>query len=137
MRAARAEAANGRPKRLWNVPEAECAPIQRKESQMDRRALGPAAPRRTFAALAALLAAGLTLPASQPRPAPARPIPAWSRSVTRPGPAAFRPAGPRAAGMVIRMAGPAGRAPAQRTSAADAAGGTVTETITSAYRTGR
>jgi hypothetical protein len=98
---------------------------------MDRRALGPAAPRRTFAALAALLAAGLTLPASQPRPAPARPIPAWSRS------AAFRPAGPRAAGMVIRMAGPAGRAPAQRTSAADAAGGTVTETITSAYRTGR
>ena len=104
---------------------------------MDRRALGSAAPMRTFAALAALLAAGLTLPASQPRPAPARPIPAWSRSVTRPGPAAFRPAGPRAAGMVIRKSGPAGRAPAQRTSAADAAGGTVTETITSAYRTGR
>ena len=89
---------------------------------MDRRALGPAAPMRTFAALAALLAAGLTLPASQPRPAPARPVPAWSRSVTRPGPAAFRPAG-----ALVTL----------RTSAADAAGGTVTETITSAYRTGR
>jgi hypothetical protein len=115
MRAARVEAANGRPERLWNVPEAEWASIQRKESQMDRRALGSAAPMRTFAALAALLAAGLTLPASQPRPAPARPrpAPAWSRSVPRLGPAAFRPARPRAAGMVIRMAGPAGRAPAR------------------------
>jgi hypothetical protein len=80
---------------------------------MDRRALGSAAPMRTFAALAALMAAGLTLPASQPRPAPARPVPAWSRSVPRLGPAAFRPPGPRAAGMVIRMAGPAGRATAR------------------------
>src|SRR5580692_8178950 len=113
MRAARAEAANGRPERLWNVPEAECAPIQRKESHMDRRALGSAAPMRTFAALAALMAAGLTLPASQPRPAPARPVPAWSRPVPRPGPAAFRPARPPAAGMVIRLAGPPGRAPAR------------------------
>ncbi len=80
---------------------------------MDRRALGAPAPMRTFAALAALMAAGLTPPASQPRPAPARPVSAWSRSVPRPGPAAFRPARPRAAGMVIRMAGPAGRAPAR------------------------
>jgi len=80
---------------------------------MDRRAPGPATPMRTFAALAALLAAGLTLPAGQPHPAAARPVPAWSRSVPRPGPAAFRQMRRRAAGMVIRMAGPAGRAPAR------------------------
>jgi hypothetical protein len=55
---------------------------------MDRRALGAAAPMRTFAALAVLLAAGLTLPAGTPRPGPASPV---------------RPA---ATGMVIRMAGP-------------------------------
>ena len=55
---------------------------------MDRRALGPAAPMRTFAALAALLAAGLTLPASQPRPAPARPeVPSRRRSPAHTGPA--------------------------------------------------
>ena len=59
---------------------------------MDRRALGAAAPMRTFAALAVLTAAGLTLPAGPPRPGPASPV---------------RPA---ATGMVIRMAGPAGRA---------------------------
>ena len=62
---------------------------------MDRRALGAAGPVRTFAALAALMAAGLTLPAGQPRPGPASPV---------------RPA---ATGMVIRMAGPAGRAPSR------------------------
>ena len=75
---------------------------------MDRRALGAAGPVRTFAALAALMAAGLTLPASQPRPGPAsqpRPGPA---SQPRPGPASL--ARPAATGMVIRMAGPAGRA---------------------------
>jgi hypothetical protein len=80
---------------------------------MDRRAPGPATPMRTFAALAALLAAGLTLPAGQPRPAAAQPVPAWSRSVPRPGPAALRPVRRRAPGMVLRMAGPAGRAPAR------------------------
>ncbi len=80
---------------------------------MDRRVLGAAAPMRTFAALAVLMAAGLMLPASQSRPAPARPVPAWSRSVPRLGPATFRSARPRAAGMVIRMAGPAGRASAR------------------------
>ena len=82
---------------------------------MDRRVLGAAAPARRFAALAALVAAGLTLPVSQPRPAPARfrSLPAWSRSVPRPGPAALRPARPPAAGMVIRLAGPPGRDPAR------------------------
>jgi hypothetical protein len=100
---------------------------------MDRRAPRAAAPARTFAALAALLAAGLSLPAGQPRPAPARPAPArpaparpaparlasarpgpaWSSPVLRLGPAAFRPARSRAAGMVIRMAGPAVRVPAR------------------------
>jgi hypothetical protein len=82
---------------------------------MDRRVLGVAAPARRFAALAALVAAGLTLPVSQPRLTPARfrSLPAWSRSVQRPDPAALRPARPPAAGMVIRLAGPPGRAPAQ------------------------
>ena len=61
---------------------------------MHRHAPGTAATRvRTFAPLAALAAAGLTLPAGAPVPL--------------------------------------------RTRAAGAAGGTVTETITSAYRTGR
>jgi hypothetical protein len=69
---------------------------------MDRRALGAVASARRFAALAALVAAGLTRRAARPRAGPAGP--AWHA----------------AEGMVIR-----------------AAGGTVTETITSAYRTGR
>ena len=100
MRTARTEAANGRPERLWNEPEAESAVIQRKEGQMDQRAPSAAAPMRTFATLAVLMAAGLTLPAAPLRPGPARPHPAAAH-------------------------------------AAHAAGGTVTETITSAYRTGR
>ena len=65
-----------------NVPQSNA-----RRAHMDRRAPGPAAPTRTFAALAALLAAGLTLPAS---PAPARSGPARSglvqlRSAARPG----------------------------------------------------
>jgi hypothetical protein len=133
---------------------------------MDRRALGPAAPMRTFAALATLLAAGLTLPASQPRPAPARPVPAWHGTGRAPDTAragrhlqAVRAAPVTRASVSVSFDGgktwhqarvsghggsyaavftaPAGAPVTLRTSAADAAGGTVTETITSAYRTGR
>ncbi len=80
---------------------------------MQHHAPHAAAPYRTFAALAALLAAGLSLPADQPVP-------------LRHGPAPLRP-GPAPPGALVML----------RTSATDAAGGTVTETITSAYRTGR
>jgi hypothetical protein len=176
---------------------------------MDRRALGAATPARRFAALAVLVAAGLTLPAAHPRPGPA--APAWHaaegmvmRLAGPPGRAPVRPAsrmysltikgfslagtpdtgdlvqlfnvddttlisGQAGAGVfhdgVVKYSVPAGHyfAVAEfggsghtpgshfvilpqfsvtgnrtlRTSAADAAGGTVTETITSAYRTGR
>jgi hypothetical protein len=77
---------------------------------MDRRAPQAAVPARTFAALAAVLAAGLTPLTGPPRPVPPRP-----HSVTA-GPARagmFRQARPAAAGMTIRMAAPARQAPAR------------------------
>jgi len=85
---------------------------------MDRRVLGAATPVRTFAAVAVLMAAGLTLPAGPPgtgaaSPVRPRPLGAWPGSPLRPGPAALRPARPAAAGMVIRLAGPARQASAR------------------------
>jgi len=58
--------------------------------------------------------------------------PAW------PGPAAPHPASPGHGGSYAAVfTAPPGTLVMLRTSAPDAAGGTVTETITSAYRTGR
>jgi len=83
---------------------------------------------RTFAALAAVLLIGLTPLAGPPRAGQPR-----SHSAP-PGPA--RVSGHDGRYNAVFTA-PPGALVTLRTSAADAAGGTVTETITSGYRTGR
>jgi len=83
---------------------------------MHRLVPGTAARVRTFARLTALAAAGLTGPADRTLLALTPPPHAPLALTPPPHPMRFRPV---------------------QTSAADAAGGTVTETITSAYRTGR
>ena len=86
---------------------------------MDRRGPRAAAPARTFAALAAPLTAGLSLSFDGGT--------TWHRArVTGQG-----------GGYAAVFAAPPGALVTLRTSAADAARGTVTETIASAYRTGR
>jgi len=83
---------------------------------MHRLVPGTAARVRTFARLTALAAAGLTGPAGRTLLALTPPPCTLLALTPPPHPMGFRPV---------------------QTSAADAAGGTVTETITSAYRTGR
>src|SRR5262249_35530457 len=63
LRIARSEATNGRHRRVGNALEAESTSTRRKESRMHRHVPGPAARMRTFAPLAALVAAGLAVPA--------------------------------------------------------------------------
>jgi len=83
---------------------------------MHRLVPGTAVRVRTFARLTALAAAGLTGPADRTLLALTPPPLTLLALTPPPHPMGFRPV---------------------QTSAADAAGGTVTETITSAYRTGR
>jgi len=93
---------------------------------MHRLVPGTAARVRTFPRLTALAAAGLTGPADRTllalTPPPHAPL-----ALTPP---------PHTLLTLTPPPHPMGFRPVQ-TSAADAAGGTVTETITSAYRTGR
>ena len=93
---------------------------------MHRLVPGTAARVRTFPRLTALVTAGLTGPAGRTPPA-LTPPPCTLLALTPPlhAPLALTP-----------PPHPMRFRPVQ-TSAADAAGGTVTETITSAYRTGR
>ena len=93
---------------------------------MHRLVPGTAARVRTFARLTALAAAGLTGPAGRTLLA-LTPPPCTLLALTPP---------PCTLLALTPPPHPMGFRPVQ-TSAADAAGGTVTETITSAYRTGR
>ena len=103
---------------------------------MHRLVPGTAARVRTFARLTALAAAGLTGPASR-TPLALTPPPHTLLALTPPPHTllALTPP-PHTLLTLTPPPHPMGFRPVQ-TSAADAAGGTVTETITSAYRTGR
>src|SRR5215472_8579219 len=104
---------------------------------MHRHALATAAPARTFAALATLVAGR---PVRAGRPA-AKAAPATGASVSVSFDAGKTWHRARAAGhggsYAAVSTAPPGALVTLRTSAADGPGGTVTETIASAYRTGR